>query len=189
MIGILKGVRHLHEQKIVHLDLKPENILVKRKVKPSELQSNDVQICDFGFGQLSVTVYKFVGTPGFFAPEMLANYRDKGGIDGRMADMFSLGASLAELSKETPEWWFQVYKDFWEACVMGRTEGVKEKFHQDMTSVLRKYRRGYARRHGSEGIRDLVGLLLSMNPTDRPTAQKALEHHWLTKKLEKTPPR
>ena len=91
---LVLALRHCHNAKIAHRDIKPENILVCGD--PQTWHQNPdagiVKLCDFGLcadipedgGLLS----DFVGSPGFFAPELL----QRPAYDGARADLFSLGA-------------------------------------------------------------------------------------------------
>lgn len=110
-LQIARGLRHLHENGIVHLDMKPANVILDVK--------GVVRICDLGLGTLvKIESESFVetsrlnssepddsktvilpkrprlvchgGTPGYWAPEI--QYRN-GQFDER-ADIYGLGATL-----------------------------------------------------------------------------------------------
>eukprot|EP00095_Tigriopus_kingsejongensis_P001415 snap_masked-scaffold2091_size21117-processed-gene-0.1 protein:Tk01415 transcript:snap_masked-scaffold2091_size21117-processed-gene-0.1-mRNA-1 annotation:"hypothetical protein" len=89
IIGICRGLAHAHEHGIIHRDIKPANILLDSNAKP--------KIGDFGLASGAETdeendgpVY---GTPGYAAPEILANT----GAIGVPSDLFAVGAILYEL--------------------------------------------------------------------------------------------
>jgi serine/threonine protein kinase len=66
MIGIAKGVAHLHASHVVHRDLKPANILLTREGTP--------KVADFGFSKAkppSSVLHTLSGTPMYTAPEVL----------------------------------------------------------------------------------------------------------------------
>ena len=76
------GLRHCHAQGIAHRDLKPENVLVmgtpltraahEQNVDPRKRGA--VKLCDFGLCadvSSGENLTDFVGSPGFFAPELL----------------------------------------------------------------------------------------------------------------------
>ena len=93
------GLRHCHNAGIAHRDLKPENVLVcgdPEKWATGGATDGIVKLCDFG---LCATITEgakltdFVGSPGFFAPELMTR-KD---YDGAIADMWSLGAVMVEM--------------------------------------------------------------------------------------------
>ena len=63
---ILKGLKAIHQENIIHRDLKCENILLKKMPKQ---QTYTCKIGDFGFAkELSETAKSHCGTPNFMAP-------------------------------------------------------------------------------------------------------------------------
>jgi len=98
------GLRHCHANGVAHRDLKPENILVVGQPGDwSLLESDDdsckrgvVKLCDFGLCadvSSGENLTDFVGSPCFFAPEILLD----GSYDGRAADVWSLGCVMLEM--------------------------------------------------------------------------------------------
>ena len=91
---LVLALRHCHNAKIAHRDIKPENILVCGD--PHTWHQNPdagiVKLCDFGLcadiPEDGALLQDFVGSPGFFAPELL----QRPSYDGARADLFSLGA-------------------------------------------------------------------------------------------------
>ena len=83
---ILRGLRVVHQYKMLHLDIKPANILITN--------DNRAVLLDFGAardvlnkrGEFSRPMY----TPGFAAPEM---YRRDSAV-GPWTDLYSMGATL-----------------------------------------------------------------------------------------------
>ena len=96
---LVLALRHCHNMRIAHRDIKPENVLVcgDPQTWHRTPDAGVVKLCDFGLcanipedgGLLS----DFVGSPGFFAPELL----QRPAYDGARADLFSLGAVMVEL--------------------------------------------------------------------------------------------
>ncbi len=87
MKKLLSALSYMHAKGIMHRDIKPENLILK----DSE-NDWDVKIADFGLSQfLSSNDYLFTrcGTPGYVAPEILADekYDEK-------VDVFSAGVIL-----------------------------------------------------------------------------------------------
>lgn len=67
---ILRGLRAIHQENIIHRDLKCENILLKKIPKQG---GYICKIGDFGFAkEISESAKSHCGTPNFMAPEILA---------------------------------------------------------------------------------------------------------------------
>lgn len=85
--GICAGLSHAHENGIIHSDIKPANILLTPKAEP--------KIGDFGLARLvgSEGSGLVMGTPGYTAPEVLANPL----VADHRSDLFAVGVILYEL--------------------------------------------------------------------------------------------
>ncbi|KAL6091609.1 hypothetical protein STEG23_006084, partial [Scotinomys teguina] len=146
---ILNAVGYCHERGIIHRDLKPDNIMVDWKGK--------VQIIDFGLGTQVKPGEKLsfhCGTYQFYPPEYFLELF----YDGLKVDIWALGVVLYFM-------------------VVGRLP-----FDGDTLPVLRNQivEGKYTVPVGlSEELQDLLGLLLSMDPSFRPTAQEAIAHPWV----------
>ena len=84
VMTLLYTLEYCHQHGIVHRDLKPENILL---AESGNLDS--IHIADFGLSNyLDITnrLKSYCGTPGYIAPEILANRKYGPGVD-----MWSLG--------------------------------------------------------------------------------------------------
>ena len=89
MIGILKGLSHMHKNGIMHRDIKPENILFRNNKNGEE----DVCIADLGLSTLvheKEHLFSRCGTPGFVAPEIM-NSNEETSVYNEKCDLFSLG--------------------------------------------------------------------------------------------------
>lgn len=73
-LDILKGLKHIHDQGIVHQDLKPQNILVYQLLDGSWR----AKIADFGLAHHPALFNSksFTATPGYESPEMSLYYKD-----------------------------------------------------------------------------------------------------------------
>jgi len=87
---ICKGIKEIHDKKVIHRDLKPENIFINENM--------NIKIGDFGIShQLNSknthTLTKYgAGTDCYKAPEILKN-----GIYNEKSDIWSLGCIIYEL--------------------------------------------------------------------------------------------
>ncbi|OMJ84879.1 hypothetical protein SteCoe_13937 [Stentor coeruleus] len=95
---ILKGIRFLHENGIIHRDLKSENILLDFNGK--------IKLCDFGSSKKyendlveSGDIQSIKGSLPWMAPEVM-----KQGGYGRKADIWSLGCVVLEMLTAKPPW-------------------------------------------------------------------------------------
>lgn len=80
---IIRGLKYLHDNNIIHGDIKPQNLLV----------SSDglIKIGDFGLSKIideNELQSDFVGTPAFMAPEVCGE-----SFNGKIADLYSVGAT------------------------------------------------------------------------------------------------
>lgn len=80
---VLEAVDYMHEQGVVHRDLKPENLLY---YSPDE--DSKIMISDFGLSKMedSGIMATACGTPGYVAPEVLAQKPY-----GKAVDVWSIG--------------------------------------------------------------------------------------------------
>lgn len=88
--GMLRVLRDLHDNGIVHHDIKPENVVLKY----SEATADAVRLVDFGMSYMNGLVLDIhsgtrMGTPHFMAPEQFAGQRG----DPR-SDLYSVGVLL-----------------------------------------------------------------------------------------------
>jgi len=117
------GLRHLHNQKIVHLDIKPginsnkvsnfvnfflENILYSKTKK--------YKIADLGLSRIAQRSNNEDINEGdcrYLAPELLRDYPDAQLPDLTKADIFSFGATIYELmiGKKFPLYFFSLEKE------------------------------------------------------------------------------
>lgn len=86
MIGLVKGLRYIHQQHIVHRDLKPANVMVDK--------NGQIKIIDFDLStkiKKNETLSQLCGTPKYLSPELLErNY-------GYDTDTWALGCIFHEL--------------------------------------------------------------------------------------------
>ena len=166
---VIKAVRYLHMNGVLHSDIKPDNIVVDRPNVDvlNTSKTPIVKLCDFGLAKKvpDVKYFKYThdvhkvpftgvcGTPGYIAPELLQ--RQPYGIG---ADMWSIGIILYELVSGRPP--FRPASKCLERPVA--FEGLKW-------------------RKASKEVIDLVRRLLVVDASQRLTAKEALKHAWFAK--------
>jgi serine/threonine protein kinase len=150
---ICKGLSMLHHRGVVHLDIKAENIL--------HSYSKKFKLADLGLAQITTNLNLDCeineGDSRYLAPEMLQIVGDFHGEipDLTKADVFSLGATILELmlGKTLPcngPDWHNIRKGEFEV-------------------------KGY-----SPELVEVVRLMLSLNPANRPSAKELLETYLLS---------
>ncbi|GAU94415.1 hypothetical protein RvY_06193 [Ramazzottius varieornatus] len=95
---ILKGLAHLHNNKIIHRDIKGQNVLLTDQA--------EVKLVDFGVSaQLDRTIGRrntFIGTPYWMAPEVIACDDNPGATYDNRSDLWSLGITSIEMAESSP---------------------------------------------------------------------------------------
>lgn len=155
---ILKGVRHIHQNNIIHRDLKLENIIVKIKNENlDDMEIEEIRIVDFGCGITSDKKIKgFMGTPQYMPPEALKKspYNDK-------FDMWSLGIIL------------------YFACTLTFPFGgdnINDLFQNIKICSINLHNKKFE--NYSNELIDFLSLLLDKQPETRISSADALNHPW-----------
>lgn len=112
---VLDAVAFAHAHGIVHRDLKPENIMVG--------EFGEVYVMDWGVAQDASgdSERVVVGTPGFMAPE-----QERADAVDHRADIFALGALLAQLAADAPPALSAIARKAGAADPGGRYQAVEE---------------------------------------------------------------
>uniref|UniRef100_F1KRA1 Death-associated protein kinase dapk-1 n=1 Tax=Ascaris suum TaxID=6253 RepID=F1KRA1_ASCSU len=151
---ILLGIRHLHQQHIVHLDIKPENVMLRRRGEPR------IKLIDFGLSRriLPGTIVKdMIGTPEFVAPEVI-NYEPL----SPATDMWALGVvTYILLSGGSP--------------FLGET---REKTFVNISAVNYHFSERYFE-HTSMHAKDFIARLFVRDARKRATVDECLRHPWI----------
>ena len=82
---VIRGLKYLHDNNIIHGDLKPQNLLVSVE--------GLIKIADFGLSKIihdNELLREYIGTPAFMGPEIICG----DSFDGKVADFYSVGATL-----------------------------------------------------------------------------------------------
>merc|ERR1719238_1729049 len=162
MQQIVRAMYYMHENHVCHRDLKPGNFLFMTK---DSIEKNLLKIIDFGlsckFDTNQVLTTK-AGTPYYVAPQVLAGKYDQ------LSDLWSCGVIMYVM-----------------LC------GYPPFFGETDAEVLSKVRLGNFSfnaadwKNISEDAKNLIRMLLKMNPRDRYTAEQALNHEWIKNKAPK----
>ncbi|CAD8085967.1 unnamed protein product [Paramecium sonneborni] len=161
MKQLLQGVKILHDNNIIHRDLKPDNIMFR------ELDSYEtLTIVDFGLSTFTdVTKFQFpkCGTPGYVAPEIL-NLVDRQSKYDKVCDIFSCGCIFYKLL-------------FGHSLFMGNTFNEVLAQNKKCNFILDVPEMNTIPIEAQE----LLKRMLAKNPSERFTAQQALESDFFNK--------
>lgn len=159
MQQIIRAIYYMHDNHVCHRDLKPENFIFNTKdpIEKALLKIIDFGLsCTFTDGQVLSTK---AGTPYYVAPQVLAGKYDQ------LSDLWSCGVIMYVLLCGYPPFFGES-----DAEVLSKVRLGNFSFHQaDWKNV-------------SEDAKNLIRMLLKMNPRDRYTAEQALNHDWIAKK-------
>jgi len=162
MMQIFRAVFYLHSMWICHRDLKPENFLI---LTPDSVESSVLKITDFGLSCIvkpDEVLTSFAGTPAYMAPEVVAKHYNLA------CDMWSCGVNMYMLLCG-----YLPFRGESDADIHAKVSAGRYKFSAtDWVDT-------------SEDAMKLVDLLLRMDAQQRPKAQEALRHEWVTKKAPK----
>lgn len=169
MRQIFRGVAYMHACCVCHRDLKPQNVLATRS-DLSKNDSNSLRISDFGLSCMfepGQYLTAQVGTTAYMAPQVLDHEYDEA------CDVWSCGVILYVL--------LCGYLPFLGA------DATKE-------SIRKSIKRAKLRLAGtywadlSQICIEMVRALLKVNPSERLTANGALDHPWLQSAAQKQKP-
>ena len=142
---VLRGLRIVHQHKMLHLDIKPANIFIT--------DDNRAVLIDFGAAREVLSkegnFIRPMYTPGFAAPEM---YRRDSSM-GPWTDIYAIGACIY-------------------ACMQGfpPTEAPQRKDKDRLTLALGKLRGVY-----SDNLIEVVEWCMALDPLSRPQSVFALQ--------------
>jgi serine/threonine protein kinase len=151
---LLDSVAYLHQMGIVHRDLKPENILCGASL-------GDIRIADFGLSRLVATrepMKMACGTLSYVAPEVLGSRGY-----GKKADLWSVGVIVHLLARGRLPFDGTTPDEIVHAVRFGRLELEADERWARRSPALRAFVRG----------------LLRKDPSERLTAEAALDSAWM----------
>merc|ERR1719436_2009524 len=163
MQQIVRAIYYMHENHVCHRDLKPENFLFMTK---ETIEKNLLKIIDFGLSckfEPNQILSTKAGTPYYVAPQVLAGKYD------HLSDLWSCGVIMYVLLCGYPPFFGET-----DAEVLSKVRLGNFSFNQaDWKNI-------------SEDAKNLIRLMLKMNPRDRCTAEQSLNHDWIKNKAPKS---
>ncbi|XP_061083399.1 mitogen-activated protein kinase kinase kinase kinase 3-like isoform X1 [Conger conger] len=160
----LQGLYYLHNKGKMHRDIKGANILLT--------DNGYVKLADFGVSaQITATLAKrksFIGTPYWMAPEVAAVER-KGGYN-QLCDIWAVGITAIELAELQPPM-FDLHP------MRALFLMTKSNFQPPKLKDRVKW---------SNNFHHFIKMALTKNPKKRPTAEKLLQHPFISQPLTRT---
>ncbi|XP_065888605.1 calcium/calmodulin-dependent protein kinase type II delta chain-like isoform X2 [Dysidea avara] len=165
MQEVLNSIQFCHHNCIVHRDLKPENLLLSSKSKDAV-----TKLADFGLAvELNdpnqVEWFGYAGTPGYLSPEVVNKEKY-----GKAIDMWACGVILYILLVGYPPFWHDDQKKLYQ-----QIKTAKYDFPSPEWDTV------------SQDAKNLIKIMLELDPSQRITAEDALRHPWITKRESLVP--
>ena len=161
---LTSALQYLHDKMIVHRDIKPENLLVVKldKAEGSDAKKS-LKLGDFGLAQLvSEPLYTVCGTPTYVAPEILAETGY-----GVKVDVWATGVIMYILLVGFPPF-------------SSRTNNQEELFDQILSGLFEFNSPDWD--DISYPAKELISLMLQVDPLQRYSAYEILQHPWVRAK-------
>ncbi|KAF8570586.1 hypothetical protein P879_02601 [Paragonimus westermani] len=159
---ILRGLVHLHGNRVIHRDIKGQNVLLT--------DNAEVKLVDFGVSaQLDKTFGKrntFIGTPYWMAPEVIHCEQDSSCTYDTRSDLWSLGITAIEMAEGRPP-----------LCEM---HPMRALFLIMRNPPPRLKPAPNGSRHWSPRFHDFVNKCLTKDFTKRPNTSDLLRHDFIT---------
>ncbi|XP_023326569.1 calcium/calmodulin-dependent protein kinase type 1 [Eurytemora carolleeae] len=152
---VLSAVSYMHEEGVVHRDLKPENLLYYSPEPDSK-----IMISDFGLSKMedSGVMATACGTPGYVAPEVLAQKPY-----GKAVDVWSIGVISYILLCGYPPFYDENDANLFAQILKGEFE-FDSPYWDDI----------------SDDAKDFIRNLMCVNVEQRLTCDLSLQHKWIT---------
>ncbi|GAA51906.1 traf2 and NCK-interacting protein kinase [Clonorchis sinensis] len=159
---ILRGLAHLHTNRVIHRDIKGQNVLLT--------DNAEVKLVDFGVSaQLDKTFGKrntFIGTPYWMAPEVIHCEQDSTCTYDTRSDLWSLGITALEMAEGRPP-----------LCEM---HPMRALFLIMRNQPPRLKQPTNGSRHWTPRFHDFVNKCLTKDFTKRPYTGDLLRHDFIT---------
>jgi len=152
---VLSAVAYMHSMGVVHRDLKPENLLYH-----SPEEDSKIMISDFGLSKMedSGIMATACGTPGYVAPEVLAQKPY-----GKEVDVWSIGVISYILLCGYPPFYDENDANLFAQILKGEFE-FDSPYWDDI----------------SHEAKEFIRKLMSVDVDKRLTCEEALAHSWIT---------
>ena len=168
---VLSAIVYCHSTNIVHRDIKADCILIESSetvtFKENTFPLYHIRLSDFSSARSfnsKKKLTKKIGTSYFIAPEVLnRNYNEK-------CDVWSIGVLLFILLCGKPPFWGESDKEIIEKVKTNAIDYREEEW-----------------KNVSEMGKEFVKLLLTVKPSNRPSASEALSNEWFKNYLYKHP--
>lgn len=152
---ICLAIKHVHDRKIIHRDLKGQNIFLT--------SANIIKLGDFGIARVLSSTREnaktMVGTPYYLSPEII-----NGKPYSFKSDIWSLGVVLYELCALRPPFDAQSLTFLAMKIVKGQYAPIPYQFSKEM--------------------KNLVGSLLQVEPSRRPTVNDVLKNSLIQNRIQ-----
>jgi len=152
---VLDAVAYMHREGVVHRDLKPENLLYQCQDEDSK-----IMISDFGLSKMedSGIMATACGTPGYVAPEVLAQKPY-----GKSVDVWSIGVISYILLCGYPPFYDENDANLFAQILKGEFE-FDSPYWDDI----------------SEDAKQFIRQLMCVDVEKRLSCEEALRHAWIT---------
>lgn len=151
LVGVARGMMHLHQHQVIHRDLKPGNILLDEQLHP--------HITDFGLSKINeggsnnVSQSQTCGTSMYMAPECIDGSRYNG-----KADVYSFGILMYEVVTDTSP--YPLLEKGKMSAFKFNKKVIDEDYRPEFTIPVKK------------SIKKLIERCWSRDPQDRPTFEE-----------------
>ena len=150
---IVRGLKYLHDNNIVHGDMKPNNLLVA--------SDGTVKLGDFGISRIKddgELLTEHAGTPSFMAPEVVSGES----YDGKLADVYSVGATMYYIRFGQPAFVAKSRQKLYQKILNDPVS-----FPSDVLSTV------------ADGLIHLIQGLMTKSPSMRITMARLIVYPWL----------